>query len=113
VSAPSSTVMNGTLWTPRWLNASAASSASARGSRCKPRRRGARNSAAPTGQSVENREAALARAKVLRPVLIELAGMSARAAALELNKRQIETPAGGRWHAQTVSRIRKRLQHVG
>ena len=64
-------------------------------------------------QSVENREAALARAKELRPVLIELAGMSARAAALELNKRQIETPAGGRWHAQTVSRIRERLQHVG
>ena len=36
--------------------------------------------------------------------------LSARAAALELNKRQIETPAGGRWHAQTVSRVRARLQ---
>jgi DNA invertase Pin-like site-specific DNA recombinase len=60
-------------------------------------------------KSVENRDAALARAKALRPVLTELAGLSARAAAMELNKRQVETPAGGRWHAQTVSRVRERL----
>ena len=60
-------------------------------------------------KSVENRDAALARAKALRPVLTELAGLSARAVAMELNKRQVETPAGGRWHAQTVSRVRERL----
>jgi hypothetical protein len=25
-----------------------------------------------------------------------------------LNSRKIETPAGGRWHAETVSRVRQR-----
>jgi hypothetical protein len=41
----------------------------------------------------------------LRPILAELAGMSARAVAAELNKRKIETPVGGRWHALTVFRV--------
>ena len=60
-------------------------------------------------QSLENHEAALARAMNLRPILAELAGMSDRATATELNARKVETPAGGRWHAQTVKRVRKRL----
>ena len=60
-------------------------------------------------QSIENRDAALARAKSLRPVLSEFAGLSDHAAAKELNERQVATPAGGRWHAQTVRRVRDRL----
>ena len=60
-------------------------------------------------QSVENREAALARAMKLRPVLAEIASMSNHAAAAELNKRGVATPAGGRWHALTVGRVRERL----
>ena len=60
-------------------------------------------------KSIENQNAALARANALRPILTELAGLSARAAAAELNKRQVETPAGGRWHPETFSRVRRRL----
>jgi DNA invertase Pin-like site-specific DNA recombinase len=60
-------------------------------------------------QSVENREAALKRAEALRPLLAEFAGLSDRAVAMELNKRQVATPAGGKWHSQTVARVRARL----
>ena len=49
------------------------------------------------------------RAEELRPLFIELAGMSARKAAEELNRRNIATPAGGKWHAATVLRVRERL----
>jgi hypothetical protein len=45
----------------------------------------------------------------LRPILAELAGMSANKAADELNRRGIATPKGARWHALTVMRLRKRL----
>jgi hypothetical protein len=55
-------------------------------------------------------KAAMSRAEQLRPILTELANMSARAAAAELNKRKIETPSGGAWYAQTVIRIRGRMQ---
>jgi DNA invertase Pin-like site-specific DNA recombinase len=61
-------------------------------------------------QSAKTEAAARERAEVLRPVLDELADMSARAVAEELNKRGVETPGGGRWHAVTVLRVRKRLQ---
>ena len=61
-------------------------------------------------KSVENRQEALARAERLRPIMTELAEMSARAAAALLNARGIETPAGGRWHAVTVNRVRATLQ---
>ena len=44
-----------------------------------------------------------------QPVLAELAGMSARATAAELNKRNIETPNGGPWYATTVIRVQNRL----
>jgi DNA invertase Pin-like site-specific DNA recombinase len=60
-------------------------------------------------QSEKTKAEALARAESLRPVLAELAHMSARAAAAELNKRGTETPARGRWHAATVLRVRERL----
>jgi len=45
----------------------------------------------------------------LRPIFAELAGLSARKIALELNARKIATPAGGRWHAATVLRVQSRL----
>jgi hypothetical protein len=60
-------------------------------------------------QSLANQAAALARAKALRPVMTELAGLSDRATAIELNNRKIATPKGGRWHSQTVNRLRNRL----
>jgi DNA invertase Pin-like site-specific DNA recombinase len=60
-------------------------------------------------KGVENRRAALNRAAELRPVFTKLSAMSARKAAEELNRRQIETPAGGKWHAMTVIRVRDRL----
>jgi DNA invertase Pin-like site-specific DNA recombinase len=60
-------------------------------------------------QSEKTKVEALARAEALRPVLAELAHMSARAAAAELNKRGVQTPARCCWHAVTVLRVRKRL----
>jgi DNA invertase Pin-like site-specific DNA recombinase len=52
---------------------------------------------------------ALERAEELRPLFTELAGLSARKAAKELNRRGIPTPAGAKWHAVTVLRVRERL----
>jgi len=60
-------------------------------------------------QSAENKAAALQRAEALRPLLAELAGLSDRAIAAALNDRNVATPSGGRWHAQTVQRVRARL----
>jgi DNA invertase Pin-like site-specific DNA recombinase len=61
---------------------------------------------------VARREEAVARAEALRPLLAELEarGMSARGVAEELNRRHIRTPAGGKWHAMQVLRLRERLQ---
>jgi hypothetical protein len=42
-------------------------------------------------------------------VFAELADLSARKAAEELNRRGVPTPAGGKWHAVTVIRVRERL----
>jgi DNA invertase Pin-like site-specific DNA recombinase len=61
-------------------------------------------------QSLKAAAEARERAEALRPILGELAGMSARAVAAELNKRKIQTPAGGTWHAVQVIRVRERLQ---
>jgi DNA invertase Pin-like site-specific DNA recombinase len=58
---------------------------------------------------IKKRDEAHARAEELRPVFAELAGMSARAIAVELNERRIPTPAGGSWHNVTVIRVQKRL----
>jgi hypothetical protein len=63
-------------------------------------------------KGVQNREEAKARAEALRPVLVELAGRSARAIAAELNARGIATPSGGRWHAETVIRVQRRLEDL-
>src|SRR5262245_545519 len=56
-----------------------------------------------------NRAAARERAAALRPVLDELADLSATACARELNRRDVATPAGGKWHAKSVLRVRQRL----
>jgi DNA invertase Pin-like site-specific DNA recombinase len=61
--------------------------------------------------AVANRAAARDRAEALRPVLAELRDLSATAAAVELNRRAVPTPVGGRWHAMTVQRVRRRLAH--
>ena len=57
------------------------------------------------------RERANERAEGLGPLLLALQadGLSARRIAMELNSRQISTPMGGRWHAQTVIRTVRRL----
>ena len=60
-------------------------------------------------KGIQNRDQALARAEQLRPVFAELAGMSHRKMAAELNARKISTPAGGLWHAVTVKRVLARL----
>ena len=60
-------------------------------------------------KGIANREEALERAEQLRPVFAELAGMSHRKMAAELNARKIPTPAGGQWHAVTVKRVLSRL----
>jgi DNA invertase Pin-like site-specific DNA recombinase len=49
------------------------------------------------------------RAEELRPVFTQLVNLSARKAAEELNRRGVPTPAGGKWHAVTVLRVRERL----
>ncbi len=62
-------------------------------------------------KGVRNRDEAKARAaEALRPVLAELAGLSARAIAAELNARGIATPSGARWHTETVLRVQRRLK---
>jgi len=53
--------------------------------------------------------AATERAEMLRPILTELSGKSARAIAVELNARQVPTPSYGSWHAMTVIRVQRRL----
>jgi DNA invertase Pin-like site-specific DNA recombinase len=57
-----------------------------------------------------SQEAALGRAEAIAPMLTKLANLSARAAAAELNARQIPTPTGAAWSAKTVIRARERLQ---
>jgi DNA invertase Pin-like site-specific DNA recombinase len=58
---------------------------------------------------IKNRDEAKERAEQLRPIFAELAGLSTRKIAVELNARGIATPAGGRWHAVTVQRVMSRL----
>jgi DNA invertase Pin-like site-specific DNA recombinase len=49
------------------------------------------------------------RAEALRGVFEELATLSARKVAEALNARGVPTPAGGKWHATQVIRVRQRL----
>jgi DNA invertase Pin-like site-specific DNA recombinase len=67
--------------------------------------------ALPAINSARQKEAA-ARAQAIAPLLADLASLSARAAADELNKRAVGTPTGAPWSAKTVIRVRERLQHV-
>jgi DNA invertase Pin-like site-specific DNA recombinase len=60
-------------------------------------------------KGIQNRDQALERAEQLRPVFAELAGLSHRKIAAELNARKIATPVGGQWHAVTVKRVLSRL----
>ena len=53
------------------------------------------------------------RAERLRPILTELADLSANRAAAELNRRKVATPAGGQWFAAQVIRLRQRLELAG
>jgi DNA invertase Pin-like site-specific DNA recombinase len=57
-------------------------------------------------------QAAVSRTQAIAPVLSEVAHLSARAAAAELNCRQIPTPTGVSWSSQTVIRARLRLSGV-
>ena len=49
-------------------------------------------------------------AERLRPVLAELADLSANAAAAELDRRGIATARGGKWTARSVIDVRQRLK---
>jgi DNA invertase Pin-like site-specific DNA recombinase len=60
-------------------------------------------------KGVELQREAQERAEGLRGVFDELASLSARKAAEELNARGVATPEGGRWYATQVIRVRKRL----
>lgn len=60
-------------------------------------------------KGIAEQQAARERAEQLRPIFGELAGLSARKAAHELSRRKVATPAGGKWHAMTVLRVRERL----
>ena len=60
-------------------------------------------------QSEITKAGAIERAQRLAPIMAELSGLSARAAAEELNRRGIPTANGGKWQAVQVIRIRGRL----
>ena len=59
--------------------------------------------------SIRNRDEARQRAEFLRPIFTELAGMTARGIARELNERKVPLPGRGPWHAMTVIRVQRRL----
>ena len=60
-------------------------------------------------QSEVNRLQAIERAEQLRSFFDELAGLSARKVAEELNRRGIKTATGKAWTAMQVIRVRERL----
>jgi hypothetical protein len=64
-------------------------------------------------QSDRTAAEATERAERLRPILTELADLSANRAAAELNRRKVATPAGGQWFATQVIRLRQRLELAG
>jgi DNA invertase Pin-like site-specific DNA recombinase len=70
--------------------------------------RGVKLGGANTQSELAAKEAQ-ARAEELRLVFAELTDLSARKAAEQLNRRGVPTPAGGKWHAVTVIRVRERL----
>src|SRR4029077_16175418 len=70
------------------------------------RARGRRTGMPPTGE--RNRKAAAKRAFELKPIFVELAELSARQIAQELNRRRVKTPTGAPWSAKTVIRVQAR-----
>ena len=60
--------------------------------------------------SAANAANAKAFAERLRPVLTELDGLSANAAAKELDRRGIATARGGKWSARSIISVRARLK---
>jgi DNA invertase Pin-like site-specific DNA recombinase len=62
-----------------------------------------------TAGSERSQKGAVALAERMRDVMAELAGLSARQAAAELNRREIPTATGGQWYAATVIRLRERI----
>ena len=62
-----------------------------------------------TKGSIANQQAAAAFAEQMRLIFADLATLSARQVAEELNRRGIKTAAGGQWHAVQVIRVRERL----
>jgi hypothetical protein len=50
------------------------------------------------------------RAQALAGVFAEISELKPTAAAAELNKRGIKAPQGGKWHAEQVVRVHKRLK---
>lgn len=61
-------------------------------------------------RGIANQQAAVDFAERLRPTFDELAEISARQTAEELNRRNITTATGGQWHAVQVIRVRERLR---
>ena len=71
-----------------------------------------RKAAAAAGKkgAVANQAAADGFAGLIRPLLVsELAGLSANAAAIELNRRGVQTARSGSWTARSVINVRSRL----
>jgi hypothetical protein len=60
-------------------------------------------------KSIETAWHAQAFAESVRLVFEELAALSVRGMAAELNARQVPSPTGGKWHPTTVVRVRERL----
>ena len=66
-----------------------------------------------TAGSERSQKEAAAFAERMRPVMAELASMSAAGVAIELNARNIVSATGGKWYAATVIRLRERLNDGG
>lgn len=60
-------------------------------------------------QAAVNRAGAMSRAQAISETLLDMAALSARAAAAALNDLSIATPTGRPWSAKTVGRARQRL----
>jgi DNA invertase Pin-like site-specific DNA recombinase len=62
-----------------------------------------------TAGSERSQAEASAFAERMRPIMAELAHLSANKAAAELNARKVATATGAKWHPATVVRLRERL----
>jgi DNA invertase Pin-like site-specific DNA recombinase len=59
--------------------------------------------------AIDQKNAAVASAEALRPILTELADLSMSVIAAELTKRKIKIARGGAWTAMQVLRMQDRL----